>query len=79
MPPTSWVLASAELHDFARIDSFMQSHPALITYDKIAFNEYAEFCRVRTRTFGFLLRYQKESLELAIELIEALKKEYHLK
>lgn len=72
------VLDSVDLKNFSIVDSFMRSDPPLISSDKVLFNQFAEFCRVRTRIFVLLVRHQQNALRLAKELIADLKKEYHL-
>lgn len=58
------------------LDSFIRSNPPLLTNDKVQLNEYIELCRSRN------LRQQLNNAivtrELATEIIELLKKEYHL-
>src|SRR5574338_301743 len=58
-----------------KIDSFMQSNPPVLSYDKTLFNQYAEMMRSR-----FLHSYAQNADSLlvkATELINMLKANYH--
>lgn len=60
----------------SKIDSFMQSNPPVLSYDKTLFNQYAEMMRSR-----FLHSYAQNADSLlvkATELINMLKANYHL-
>lgn len=59
------------------IDSFINTNPPLLTSDKMVFNEYIELCR--SRNLSQHLEHSQDALKLAVEIIELLKKEYHLK
>lgn len=59
------------------IDSFIKINPALLSNDKILFNEYAELCR--SRSLRQQLKYSQQALDLVKKIIITLKKEYHLK
>jgi hypothetical protein len=61
----------------SKIDSFISTNPALLSDDKILFNEYAELCR--SRNLRQQQRNAKDALDLAVSIIGLLKKEYHLK
>jgi hypothetical protein len=63
--------------DQRRIDSFMLTNPPLLTYDRPVFNQYIEM--VRSRFFKNKVRDADSLLIQASELINGLKKEYHLK
>lgn len=58
------------------VDSFINTNPPLLSYDKTTFNEYAEWCRSRN------LKQQQlnaeDAFQLATDLIVNLKKEFHL-
>jgi hypothetical protein len=63
--------------DQERIDSFILTHPPLLTYDKAIFNQYIELVRSR-----FLRRKVTSADTLLIHaagLISDLKREYHIK
>ncbi len=60
----------------ASIDSFIQTNPPLLSFDKILFNEYAELCR--SRNLRQQLRNANEALNLATEIITLLTKKYGL-
>jgi hypothetical protein len=60
-----------------RIDSFLQTNPELLTYDKTTFNEYIEL--VRSRFLHYRLNDADTLLKHATDLIIKLKKGYHLK
>jgi hypothetical protein len=60
----------------AMIDSFIRINPPLLSDDKILFNEYVELCR--SRNLRQQQRNAMDALDLAILIIELLKKEYHL-
>jgi hypothetical protein len=59
------------------VDSFLATSPPLLTYDKTVLNEYIEFCR--SRALGRLAESLTILHMLAIEIINELKTEYHLK
>lgn len=59
------------------IDSFITANPPLLSADRSLFNEYAELCR--SRNLVTQLRNTKEAYDLVINIIQLLKKEYHLK
>ena len=59
------------------IDSFINTNPPLLTFDKAVINEYAELCR--SRNLRQQLRNANDALELATEIIARLTKQYHLK
>lgn len=61
----------------SKIDSFISLNPPLLSKDKIQFNEYAELCR--SRNLKQQLRNAKDARDLAVNIIDLLKKEYHLK
>jgi hypothetical protein len=63
---------------YSRVDSFIRSNPPMLKFDAVTFNEYAEFFRTRQRTLIMLLRIQNQALQIVSELINDLKKEYHL-
>jgi len=62
--------------DRRRIDSFIQTHPPLLTYDKTIFNQYIEL--VRSRFLERKVRYGDSLLLEANGLIINLRKEYQL-
>ncbi len=62
--------------DQRRIDSFMQTNPPLLSYDKTIFNQYLEL--VRSRFMQSKVRDADTLLVHATELIHDLKNEYHL-
>lgn len=57
------------------IDSFIKINPALLSKDKILFNEYAELCR--SRSLKQQLTNSQQALALVEKIIKALEKEYH--
>lgn len=59
------------------IDSFIQSKPPLLTYDKTLFNEYIEM--IRSRFLLYQIGDADTLLFHAITLIDQLKKDYNLK
>ena len=61
----------------AAIDSFINTNPPLLTFDKTIINEYAELCR--SRNLRQQLINSKLALDLATKIIEQLTKQYHLK
>ena len=63
---------------YSRVDSFIRSNSPILKFDAVTFNEYAEFFRTRQRILVILLRIQKQALQIASEIIDKLKKEYHL-
>ena len=64
-------------YDPIKIDSFISINPPLLSDDKILFNEYAELCR--SRSLKQQQQNAKSALDLAVFIIELLKKEYHVK
>jgi len=60
--------------DQHRIDSFINSNPPLLTYDKIIFNQYAEL--VRSRFFNRKTKFINSLLQHAVDLINELEKNY---
>ena len=66
-----------EKFDQAAIDSFINTNPPVLTFDKTVFNEYAELCR--SRNLRTQLRNASDALSLATEIIAQLTKQYHLK
>jgi hypothetical protein len=66
-----------EKFDQAVIDSFMNTNPPVLTFDKTVFNEYAELCR--SRNLRTQLKNANDALSLATEIIAQLTKQYHLK
>ena len=63
--------------DQKRLDSFMESNPPLLSYDKAVFNQYLEL--VRSRFMRTKVRSADTLLLHSTALINDLKKEYHLK
>jgi hypothetical protein len=61
----------------AKLDSFLQSDPPLLTRDKMLFNEYAELCR--SRNLRRQLDNLKDAIGNAISIIALLEKKFHLK
>jgi hypothetical protein len=59
-----------------KIDSFIQSNPPVLSYDKTVFNQYAEM--VRSRFHGSYLKEGGQLLSGAEALISKLKAEYGL-
>ena len=65
-----------KIYSRAKIDSFMESNPPVLSYDKTLFNQYAEMMRSR-----FLHSYAQNADSLLVkagELISILKTNYHL-
>ena len=68
--------ASRSYPDIHKIDSFINSNPPLLTYDKIIFNQYAEL--VRSRFLHGDARSIDTLLQQAVVLIKELKRIYKL-
>ena len=62
----------------ARIDSFIQTNPPLLSNDKMLLNQYLELCRGRKQNWERALKKAIEAQTLAKEIIPALKKAYHI-
>lgn len=60
----------------ARVDSFINTNPPLLTYDKTIFNQYIEL--IRSRYLERNVANAESLLAHASSLIDELKKEYHL-
>jgi hypothetical protein len=60
----------------AKIDSFANTNPPLLSYDKTIFNQYIEM--VRSRYLRLKIGHADDMLRNATELIGLLKKEYNL-
>jgi len=73
------IVRSAVYENFNQpvIDSFINTDPPLLTFDKTIINEYAELCR--SRNLRQQLLNAKNALILATEIIAQLTKQYHLK
>jgi hypothetical protein len=65
--------ASRHLLDQKRIDSFINTNPPLLTYDKTIFNEYEELAR--SRFFNRKVSAADTLYKHAVSLIGDLKKE----
>jgi len=61
--------------DIAKLDSFINSNPPLLTYDKSIFNQYVEL--VRSRYIERKVKVADKVLAHATALLSAIKKEYH--
>ena len=62
--------------DQERLDSFLQTNPPLLSYDKTLFNQYVEL--IRSRFMRTNVVYADSLLQQASVLINELKKEYRL-
>jgi hypothetical protein len=63
-------------YDRPRIDSFLQSNPPMLSYDKLTFNEYVEM--VRSRFLNAYIVNAKAARKQAIALLQQLQDEYHI-
>jgi hypothetical protein len=63
-------------YDQAKIDSFINSNPVLLSTDRKLFNQY--IFMVRSRYFRYKIGHAKDLLSHATALIAALKKEYSI-
>ena len=61
-----------------KVDSFKKSDPPLFSEKKDDFIHYANLCQLRAYNNKYTLSYIRDVLKKAEELIQILKKEYHL-
>lgn len=70
-------LSNTNYPDQQKLDSFLQTRPELLTYERSALNQYLEL--VRSRFFRNKIRDADSLLIIGTKLIGGLKEEYHLK
>ena len=63
----------------SKIDSFKKSDPPLLSEKKEDFIHYANLCQLRSYNNKYTLNYLLDVLKKAEDLIQTIKKEYHLK
>ena len=61
-----------------KVDLFKKSNPPLFSEKKEDFIHYANLCQLRAYNNKYTLSYMRDVLKKAEELIQILKKEYHL-
>ena len=62
----------------SKIDSFKKSDPPLLSEKKEDFIHYANLCQLRSYNNKYTLNYLLDVLKKAEDLIQTIKKEYHL-